>query len=122
VGRRAVADGVNVDGHVYRIHTQITEQGSHVEAGFCVDKRNRQTRRVRWEQLNEDLVYDANQLDREVVSESQIRAVIRAFRDKLFTEIFPGRTEVPNRLVPSPCQAGREITANRVATALRPHG
>jgi type I restriction enzyme R subunit len=97
--QRAVADGVNVDGHVYRIRTVITEQGSHVETGFYVDRRDRQTRRVRWEQLDEDLVYDASQLDREVVSESQIRTVIRAFRDKLFTEIFPGRTEVPKTLI-----------------------
>ena len=97
--QRAVADGVNVDGHVYRIRTAITEQGSQVEAGFYVDRRDRQTRRVRWEQLDEDLVYDANQLDREVVSESQIRTVIRTFRDKLFTEIFPGRTEVPKTLI-----------------------
>ncbi len=97
--QRAVADGVNVDGHVYRIRTAITEQGSHVETGFYVDRRDRQTRRVRWEQLDEDLVYDAGQLDREVVSESQIRTVIRAFRDKLFTEIFPGRTKVPKTLI-----------------------
>jgi type I restriction enzyme R subunit len=97
--QRAVADGVNVDGHVYRIRTAITEQGSQVETGFYVDRRDRQTRRVRWEQLDEDLVYDAGQLDREVVSESQIRTVIRAFRDKLFTEIFPGRTEVPKTLI-----------------------
>ena len=26
---RAVADGVNVDGEVYRIRTQITERGQH---------------------------------------------------------------------------------------------
>ena len=41
---RAVADGVNVDGQVYRIRTQITEHGSTVEAGYFVDKRDRLTR------------------------------------------------------------------------------
>ena len=30
---------------------------------------------------------------------NQIRLVIRTFRDRLFTEIFPGRTEVPKTLV-----------------------
>ncbi|OGP95922.1 MAG: hypothetical protein A2157_11945 [Deltaproteobacteria bacterium RBG_16_47_11] len=29
----------------------------------------------------------------------QIRTVVRAFRDKLFTEIYPGRTEVPKTLI-----------------------
>lgn len=28
----------------------------------------------------------------------QIRTIVRAFRDKVFTEIFPGRTEVPKTL------------------------
>jgi type I restriction enzyme R subunit len=96
---RAVADGVNVDGDVYRIRTQITERGSTVEAGYFVDKRDRLTRAVRWEQLDEDFTYTGTQLDRDVVSESQIRAVIRTFRDKLFNDLFPGRTEVPKTLV-----------------------
>ncbi len=96
---RAVADGVNVDGQVYRIRTEITERGSTVEAGHWVDRRDKQTRAVRWEQLDEDLSYDAGQLDRDVVAESQIRTVVRTFRDKLLTEIFPGRTEVPKTLI-----------------------
>ena len=45
------------------------------------------------------MVYPAAQLDREVVAEDQIRTVVRTFKDKLFTEIFPGRTEVPKTLV-----------------------
>jgi type I restriction enzyme R subunit len=96
---QAVADGVNVDFDVYRIRTQITESGSTVEAGVFVDKRDRQTRRVRWEQLDEELTYAANALDRDVVAEDQIRTVIRTYRDKLFTEIFPGRREVPKTLI-----------------------
>jgi len=96
---RAVADGVNVDGEVYRIRTQITEQGSRVDAGYWIGKREKLTRRERWEQLDEDLSYDPDALDREVVSEGQIRAVVRTFRDQLFTEMFPGRTEVPKTLV-----------------------
>jgi type I restriction enzyme R subunit len=54
---------------------------------------------VRWEELDEDLTYGAHQLDRDVVAEDQIRTVIRAFRDRLFTDIFPGRTEVPKTLI-----------------------
>jgi type I restriction enzyme R subunit len=50
---QAVADGVNVDFDVYRIRTQITEQGSRVEAGLFVDRRDRESRAVRWEKLDE---------------------------------------------------------------------
>jgi len=95
----AVADGVNVNYDVYRIRTQITEQGSAVESGYYVDVRDRETREIRWEQLDEDLEYDANKLDRDVVAEDQIRTIVRTFRDKLFTEIFPGRTDVPKTLI-----------------------
>ena len=95
----AVADGVNVDSDIYRIRTQITQEGSTVEAGQYVDRRDRRTRKVHWEQLDEDLTFNANQLDRDVVAVDQIRTVIQTFRDKLFTDIFPGRTEVPKTIV-----------------------
>ncbi len=100
----AVADGVNVDFDVYRIRTKIGEEGSTVEAGLVTKFRDRETRKVRLEKLDEDVVYDARQLDRDVVSEGQLRTVIRTFRDNLYKPldqggIFPGRTEVPKTLI-----------------------
>lgn len=94
-----MADGVNVGFDVYRIRTLISEHGFVVNAGFYIDKRDRLTRKVRWQQLDEELSYSANQLDRDVVAKDQIRTIIQTFRDRLFTEIFPGRTEVPKTLV-----------------------
>jgi type I restriction enzyme R subunit len=96
---QAVADEVNVPFDVYRIRTAITEQGSTIDAGIVTKFRDRQTRRTRWEKLDEDLAYTANQLDRAVVSRDQIRTVLETFRDRLFTEIFPGRSEVPKTLI-----------------------
>jgi type I restriction enzyme R subunit len=96
---RAVADGVNVGYEVYRIKTRISDEGSKVEAGFYVDKRDKLTRQVKWEQLDTDLEYAAKDLDRSVVSKNQIRTIIRQFKDALFTELFPGRSEVPKTLV-----------------------
>jgi type I restriction enzyme R subunit len=95
----AVADAVNVDFDVYRIKTQITEQGSTVEAGLVTGFRDRQTRAVRWDKLDDEVTYGAEVLDRAVVAEDQIRTVIKTFRERLFTEIFPGRTDVPKTLV-----------------------
>ena len=62
-------------------------------------KRDRRTREERWEQLDEDLEYDERQLDRQVQTPDQIRTVIQTYRDRLPTEIFPGRREVPKTLV-----------------------
>jgi type I restriction enzyme, R subunit len=100
----AVADGVNVDFDVYRIRTKITEKGSTVEAGLVTKFRDRETRKTRLEKLDEDVIYDARQLDRDVVSLDQIRTVIRTFRDNLYKPldeggIFPGRSEVPKTLI-----------------------
>jgi len=96
---RAVADGVNVGYEVYRIQTQITEQGSKVEAGYYIDRRDKLTRKTRWEMLDEELEYAPSQLDRDVVAPDQIRTVVRTFKEKLFTEIFRGRREVPKTLI-----------------------
>jgi type I restriction enzyme R subunit len=95
----AVADGVNVNYDVYRIRTQITQTGSKVEAGYSVQIQERETRKTRWEVLDDDFSYDPNQLDRQVVAPDQIRTIVRTFRDKLFTEIFPGREWVPKTLI-----------------------
>ena len=98
---QAVADGVNVDFEVYKIRTQITEGGSTIEAegGPMVGYRHRQSRKLRWEAPDEDIIYGADALDRAVVAKDQIRLIVRTFRDKLFTDLFPGRTEVPKTLI-----------------------
>ena len=95
---QAVADGVNVGNEIYVIDTEETKQGGQLKADQQVEKRERLTRRKRWEIQDEDVTYTARELDRAVVNPDQIRTVIRTFRDKL-PEIFPGRTEVPKTLV-----------------------
>lgn len=96
---QAVEDNVNVGYYVYRIKTEITESGSTVAEGSYVARRDRGSRRLNWEELEEDVPYTENQLDREVVAEDQIRTVIRAFKDSLFTELFRSRQTVPKTLI-----------------------
>lgn len=98
---QAVADGVNVDFDIYKIRTKITAQGSTIEAasGVTLAFRERSTRAVRWEAPDEDITYAPEQLDRDVVARDQIRLIVRTFKDRLFTEIFPGRTHVPKTLI-----------------------
>lgn len=95
----SVAHGVNVDFDVYRIATQITAQGSSVEAGTIVPVRDKRTRVQRYESLDDDLDYTPTELDRAVLSTSQLRLVLETFRDRLYTEIFPGRSTVPKTLI-----------------------
>ncbi len=113
---RAVADGVNVDYEVWRIRTKVTGQGAKIEAApgklvRAVDKRRQLFRDV---ELEDDVAYDADALDRAAANPSQIRTVARAFRDALPT-LFPGRTEVPKTLV----FCKDDDHAERVVTILR---
>jgi len=95
---KAVADGVNVGNEVFVIETEKTSQGGKITAKQQVEKRERTTRRKRWELQDEDQAYSGKQLDRDIVNPDQIRTVIKAFKDSLPT-IFPGRKEVPKTLV-----------------------
>ncbi|MEM6495437.1 MAG: DEAD/DEAH box helicase family protein [Pseudomonadota bacterium] len=95
---KAVADGVNVGNEVYLIETEKTAKGTSVKANQLVERRERQTRKKRWEKQDENEAFTANQLDRSIVVPDQIRTVIRTFKDKL-PDIFPGRTEVPKTLI-----------------------
>ncbi|WP_343269904.1 DEAD/DEAH box helicase family protein [Kordiimonas marina] len=92
---RSVADGVNVGYEIYRIRTRVTEEGGMVETGdtgFQVPVRDKRTRRMRYETLDEDLAYTAKELDRSVVNPNQIRTVLQVYKDRVFTELFPDRT------------------------------
>lgn len=74
---QAVVDGVNVGFDVYRIETKITKDGAKLtrEPGVFVPHRDRRTKGKKYKELDNDLTYTANQLDRDVVSENQIRLV-----------------------------------------------
>ena len=96
---RAVADGVNVGYDVYRIKTRVTEQGGKVEKGFLIDHRSKASRAARQAVLDDDLDYTPTDLDRSVVVPDQIRTVLSAYRDVVFTELFPGRTLLPKTLI-----------------------
>ena len=86
----AVADRVNVDFDVFRIRTEITESGGTVPAGFVTEFRDRLTREQRLELVDEDVDYDAAELDRRVVAPDQIRTIVKTLRDSLPT-MFPDR-------------------------------
>ena len=96
---RSVVDGVNVAFEVFRIRTEIGERGSTVKAGYDLPVRDKRTRAERYETLTEDYSYTPEQIDRSVLVPNHIRTILETYRDTLFTELFPGRKEVPKTLV-----------------------
>lgn len=101
----SVIDGVNVPYDVYNIETEISKNGDVIKGGWFLDRRDKLTRKKRWQQEEEDTEYSKNDLDKKVVNPSQIRNIIREYKHALKTTIFPKRVdengdyEVPKTLV-----------------------
>lgn len=93
----AVIDGVNVPGDIYSIETKVGTEGAIITRQ-TVEYRDRLTRAKRWKQLDEDVEYSKQRLDDDIVNPSQIRTVIRGFKDAL-PRMFPERAEVPKTLI-----------------------
>ncbi|MEW8662787.1 MAG: type I restriction-modification enzyme R subunit C-terminal domain-containing protein, partial [Candidatus Thiodiazotropha sp.] len=105
----AVVDKVNVGYDIYRIKTELTEQGNKIEAGTAVEIRDRLTKQKRLEVLDEEEEWLAKQLDRSVLAPNQIRTVIQAYKIRCLPECFPERkwhnpseTGEGNTTAPSP--------------------
>jgi type I restriction enzyme R subunit len=100
----AVADWVNVGYNVFIIDTRVTQQGATLWQGEYVEHRERLSRKKRLELQDEDENYSKQQLDKDVVNPSQIRTIIRTFKENL-PSIFPdrfdqdGNFEVPKTLI-----------------------
>ncbi len=98
---QAVVDGVNVGEDIFLIETDITRNGASLMKQL-IEYRDRLSRAKRWQQMDEDEDYSGankGKLDKDVVNPSQIRTVIRSFKENLFTTLFPRRKEVPKTLI-----------------------
>lgn len=98
---QSVVDGVNVGFEVFRIKTRVGDEGGIVDASYHVPVRDRRTRAIRYKQLDADLPYTKQELDSSVTVPNQIRAVLQCYKDRLFTDLFPGRSGqwVPKTLI-----------------------
>ncbi len=95
---QAILDGVNVGEDIFLIETEVSKNGAHIMKQL-IEYRDRLTRAKRWKQMDEDEDYTSSKLDRDVVNPSQIRTVIKTFKENLFTQLFPHRTEIPKTLI-----------------------
>lgn len=95
---QAIIDGVNVGEDIFLIETNVGKNGAHIMKQL-IESRNRMSREKRWKQLDEDVDYKPTQLDRDIVNPSQIRTVIKTFKENLYTKLFPRRKEIPKTLI-----------------------
>lgn len=88
---RSIVDNVNVDARVFRIKTEVTENGGAIREGDPLKKE------VRYYGTTEDVcnknarAYTPEELNRSVVNPAQIKLILETYRDHVYTNFYPER-------------------------------
>ena len=77
-----------VDGVVYRIKTQVTENGGAILEGEKVKEETRYTGDIKTVLNKEAKTYTNKELNRSVINPAQIKLVLSTYRDVVYTELF----------------------------------
>lgn len=85
---KSIVDGVNVDCRVYRIKTQVTENGGAILEGEKVKEETRYTGDIKTIFNKETKTYTSKELNRSVINPAQIKLVLSTYRDVVYTELF----------------------------------
>ncbi len=88
---QSVADGVNVDGLVYRIKTEVTENGGAILEGETTSRETVYTGRTEEVVYSEGSTYTPEELNRSIINPSQIKLILSTYKEKVFTEMYPER-------------------------------
>ena len=85
---KSIVDGVNVDCRVYRIKTQVTENGGAILEGEKIKEETRYTGDVKTISNKETKTYTNKELNRSVINTAQINLILSTYRDVVYTELF----------------------------------
>ena len=113
---QSIVDGVNVDARVYRIKTEVTENGGAIRKGDKVKRETRYTGKVETIRNEETKNYTKEELNRSVINPAQIKLVLETYRDAVYTEMFtdPQREADMNYLPKTLIFALNEIHASNI--------
>jgi type I restriction enzyme R subunit len=99
----SVVDGVNVPSRVYRIETDVTEHGGIIKEGSKVVEKAHKTGQTITYSAEKTYIYTAEALDRSVLNRDQIRKVLTAYKEAIYTDLYPEREKkweyVPKTLI-----------------------
>ncbi len=99
----SVVDGVNVPARVYRIITDVTAHGGTIDKKSKVVETVRRTGEKETYDAPTDVEYHPLELDRSVVNKDQIRKVLTAYRDSIYSDLYPEREKkweyIPKTLI-----------------------
>ena len=87
----SVIDGVNVPFRIYDIETRVTAQGGEIASGETVTEVTRKTGSEGELTPSSTVIYTNKALDRTVINKNQIQEVLTAYRDSIYTDLYPDR-------------------------------
>lgn len=93
---KSIVDGVNVDYRVFRIKTEVTENGGAIKQGDKLRVETRYTGTVETISQKETKQYTKEELNRSVINPAQIKLVLETYRDSVYTEMFTDPQREPN--------------------------
>lgn len=116
---QSVVDGVNVPARVYRIVTEVTEQGGTLEEGTSVTETARITNDSSGCTMEDTKEYESEKLDRSVINRQQIRKVLETFKRSIYDDLYPERDKsweyIPKTLI----FAKNDNHANEIVEAVK---
>lgn len=90
----SVVDGVNVPARVYRISTNITVHGGTIKAGDTITEKSKKSGDVIERTISKRIDFSPALLDRSVTNPEQIKTVLTAYRDAIYTDLYPDRAKI----------------------------
>lgn len=85
---QSILDGINVDCRIYRIETQVTEEGGEILQGQHTSVETRYTGEVKTVSQQETRHYTKDELNRSIINPAQIQLILSTYRDAVYTEMF----------------------------------
>lgn len=99
----SVVDGVNVPARVYRISTNVTVHGGTINVGDTITEKSKKNGTTTERTATERIDFSPTQLDRSVTNPEQIETVLTAYRDAIYTDLYPDRDDkweyIPKTLI-----------------------
>lgn len=93
---QSIIDGVNVDCRIYRIKTEVTENGGAIMPGQRTRVETRYTGQVKTVSAKETKNYTKEELNRSIINPAQIKLILSTYRDAVYTEMFNDPQREPN--------------------------
>ncbi len=87
----SIRDGVNVPSRVFRIKTEVSDEGGVIKSGERYEKKLNIDGSKQRKTQKEEQTYTNTDLDRSVVNPAQIQLVVQQYKESIYTSLYPER-------------------------------